>query len=371
MTTITDLVHDAGGLLHKRDLVAQGASDRHLTAAVRGGGVRWPRRGWYSTWPSSDPRFVAVAVGGRVAGAAALALRGAWLWRAPSLVVSVPRTASRIRRRDGVRVVWDGPEVSSRGAAAVVHVHDALARAVVEAGSFEDAVALADWSRRAGIVDMVDAEPVLGARRRDAAGLAAWSDGGAQSLIESVAGTRLRLRGRRIARQVVVGPLGEAVDMTVDGVAGLETDGREHHEGRFERDRWKDGLIARAGYLPFRASYRAVRDRWAETEAAVDAMLRTAGGPAPGRRLEPGLPRPLAARGSRSWRLGRVRRAARDRSSRRRPDRGSSDHGARTAAARTAAARTAAARTAAAGTAADVAAGTSPGNAPVPRRLGP
>ena len=306
MTTIRELVHDAGGLLHKRDLVAHGASDRHLTAAVRHGGVLRPRRGWYSTWSPTDPRFVAVGVGGRLAGASALALQGAWAWRPPSqVVVSVPRTASRLRRRPGTRVVWDGPAVSARGATAVVHVHDALARAVVEADSFEDAVALADWARRAAVVDRVDVEPVLGAHRRDAAGLAAWSDDGAQSILESVAGTRLRLRGRRVARQVVVGPLGEAVDLTVDGLVGLETDGREHHEGRFERDRRKDGLTARAGYLPLRASFLAVRHRWAETEAAVDAMISTAGGPAPSRRPAPGLPRLLAARGRRSWRLSR------------------------------------------------------------------
>ena len=305
MTTIGGLVEAAGGLLHKRDLVAHGATDRHLTSAVRRGEVRRPRRGWYSTWSLGDPRFVATAVGGRVAGAAALALQGAWSWSEPALVVSVPRTASRLRRRRGVRVVWDAPGVVARGSSAVVDPRDALSRAVVEAARFEDAVVLADWARHAGVVDRLDAELVLGAHRRDAAGLAAWSDGGAQSILESVAGTRLRLRGRRVERQVVVGELGEAVDMVVDGLAALETDGRRFHEASFERDRRKDALSARAGYLPLRASFSAVRDRWTETEASIDALIRTAGGPPPRRRPAHELPRPLSPRGARAWRLAR------------------------------------------------------------------
>ncbi|ROS62156.1 putative DsbA family dithiol-disulfide isomerase [Frigoribacterium sp. PhB160] len=310
MTSIDDLVAAAGGLLHKRALVAHGATDRHLTAAVRGGGVSRPRRGWYSTWPPTDPRHVAVAVGGRLTGASALAQRGAWSWREPGLVVSVPRTASRLRRRRGVRVVWDGPEVSERGGVWSVDVRDALARAVVEAASFEDAVVLADWARASGVVhDDDDARAVLGRHRRDAATLAEWADGGCDSIIESAAGTRLRLAGRRIRRQVVVGPRGERVDMVVDGVVGLETDGRQFHADRFERDRRKDALVAIHGLAPFRASYLAVRDRWEETESAVDALVRTRRrGVRTARGTDPTPRRPRGRRGARSWHFGPRRR---------------------------------------------------------------
>jgi hypothetical protein len=306
MTTIGELVLAAGGLLHKRDLVGHGATDRHLTAAVRAREVRRPRRGWYSTWPPTDPRFVAVAVGGRLTGAPALGLLGAWAWdrRPPGVVVSVPRSASRLRRRRGVRVVWDGPDVVDRGGTATVDARDALARAVVEAPAFEDAVVLADWARSVKLISADDDRAVLGRHRPDAAGLAEWSDEGAQSILESAAGTRLRLAGRVIERQVVVGPRGEAVDHVVDGTASLETDGREHHADHFERDRRKDLLTIAAGFVPGRVSYQQVRESWPAVQEAVDQLVRLAGGPPPRTRPEARLPRVLGPRGRRRWRLG-------------------------------------------------------------------
>ena len=306
MTTIGELVAAAGGLLHKRDLVGHGATDRHLTVAVRAQEVRRPRRGWYSTWRPADPRFVAVAVGGRLTGASALGLLGAWSWdrRPPDVVVSVPRTASRLRRRRGVRVVWDGADVVDRGGLATVDARDALARAVVEAPVFEDAVILADWARSVGLITEEDDRAVLGRHRQDASGLADWSDVGAQSILESAAGTRLRLAGRVVERQVVVGPRGEAVDHVVDGTASLETDGREHHADHFERDRRKDLLTIAAGFVPCRASYRQVRENWGAVQEAVDQLVRLAGGPPPSARHEARLPRLLGPRGRRRWRLG-------------------------------------------------------------------
>jgi hypothetical protein len=307
MTTIAELVSSAGGLLHKRDLVAHGATDRHLTAAVRSRSVNRPRRGWYSTWAPHDPRHVAVAVGGRLTGASSLHLLGAWSWRRPPVTVSVPATASRLRRRPGVRVVWDPLDMSGRGSAWAVDPRDALARAVVEAPSLEDAVILVDWAREAGIVTGDDdAAEVLSRKRADAAGLVAWSDGGAESILESAAGTRLRRAGHHVVRQVAIPGTSKVIDMVVDGIIGFETDGRAHHESRFDEDRVKDADIAREGRLPFRASAKMVRDRWQSTAAAIDALIHTAGGARPVARAgTASLPRVLGPRGRRRWRLAK------------------------------------------------------------------
>lgn len=305
MTSIAELVSSAGGLLHKRDLVAHGATDRHLTVAVRSRSVRRPRRGWYSTWPPHDPRFIAVAVGGRLTGASALHLSGAWSWRPPPVTVSVPATASRLRRRRGVRVVWDPVELSDRGSTWAVDPRDALARAVVEARSLEDAVILVDWARDAGVLlDDDDASEVLSRRRADAAGLVAWSDGGAESILESAAGTRLRLAGHHVSRQVPIIGTRKVIDMVVDGIVGLETDGRAHHEKRFDSDRLKDADIAREGKVPFRAGAVMVRDGWGSTVEAIEALIRTAGGPRPNTGGgDAARPRVLGPRGLRHWRL--------------------------------------------------------------------
>lgn len=201
--------------------------------------------------------------------------------------------------------MWDPVELEGRGTTWSVDPRDALARAVVEAGSLEDAVILVDWARAAGIVtDDSDAAEVLARKRADAAGLVAWSDGGAESILESAAGTRLRRAGHHVVRQVPVGDTGKILDMLVDGVVGLETDGRAHHENRFDQDRLKDADIALVGHVPFRAGTIMVRDLWARTSAAVEALVTTAGGPRPASRVGNScLPRVLGPRGRRTWRL--------------------------------------------------------------------
>ncbi|WP_156357459.1 hypothetical protein [Frigoribacterium sp. Leaf263] len=247
---------------------------------------------------------MAVSIGGRLTGAAALGQLGAWSWTRPTVTVSVPETASRLRRRRGVRVVWDRVELSERGTTWSVDPRDALALAVVEARTLEDAVILVDWARQSGLLhDDDDAVEVLSRRRADAAGLVAWSDGGAESILESAAGTRLRRAGHVVQRQVPVGRTRKIIDMVVDGIVGFETDGREHHQMRFDEDRLKDAAIARSGHVPFRAGTRMVRDTWGPTAAAIDALIGLAGGP---RRVSAGnscLPRVLGPRGRRHWRL--------------------------------------------------------------------
>jgi very-short-patch-repair endonuclease len=205
--------------------------------------------------------------------------------------------------------VWDSLDLSDRGSTWAVDPRDALARAVIDADSFEDAVLLVDWAREAGIVsDDDDAAEVLSRLRADAAGLAAWSEGGAESILESVAGTRFRRAGHHVVRQVPIKGTNKVIDMVVDGIIGLETDGRAHHADRFEKDRAKDSDIARSGRIPFRASARMVRDRWRSTADAVDALIHMAGGARPVAEVgNSSLPRVLGPRGRRRWRLAMPR----------------------------------------------------------------
>jgi len=306
MTSIEGLVAAAGGLLHKHDLVAHGATDRHLTAAVRSGRVRRPRRGWYSTWPPDDPRSVAVAVGGRLTGASALHVLGAWMWRRPPVVVALPRGASRLRRRRGVRVVWDAEQASTRGTTWSVDPRDALAR-MVDESSFEDAVAIATWTVREGLVPLEDLRDVLGARRADAAGLADWVDPRCESFLEVVALVRLRRRGHRVELQCPL-PNGQRIDLVVDGLVALELDGRATHASTFVQDRTKDLRILDSSRIPVRVPYALVADgaAWDSVCRTFDRVLADHGVPRSGTSAAVGNSsswRVLGARGRRPWRL--------------------------------------------------------------------
>jgi very-short-patch-repair endonuclease len=272
MATIGQWVAEAGGVLHKQDLVALGARDRDLTRAVREGEVRRPRRGWYSTFDPRDPRFVAVSVGGRLTGRSALALLGAWIWSTPtSVVVSVPRNASRLRRRRGATVVFDRGEVADRGSLAMVDPRDALVRAVLES-SFEEAVALWDWALTSGAYRAAELDEVFELLPHDARGLVTWSDEKSQSILESIARVRLLRLGHDVTSQEPVGR-NQSIDLVIDGRIALELDGREFHGESFERDRLKDLTIAIDRWWVFRVSYDMVRRHWRRVVTAIHTAL--------------------------------------------------------------------------------------------------
>jgi very-short-patch-repair endonuclease len=301
MGTIAEWIDEAGGVLRTRDLRRRGARDRDMTRAVRAGEVRRPRRGWYSTFSPKDPRFVAVQVGGRLTGAAALKQMGAWMWqRNPPVTVSVSRDASRLRRHRRARVVYDRDNIVARGNYWSVDPRDALARAIVEA-SFEEAAALWDWAQTIGQFDEADLLEVYGLLPRDARGIVSWSDARSQSFVESVTRVRLVLEGHRVDSQVPVGAR-QSIDLVVDDVVAIEVDGREFHESTFEEDRRKDLAILLEGRSPTRLSYRMIDRHWPRVLAAIQQAVanhrRGADCSGPWRRTE----RRLRARGKRRWR---------------------------------------------------------------------
>jgi very-short-patch-repair endonuclease len=304
MQSVSQLVTAAGGVLHRRQLLALGARDRHLTTAIRRGSVARPRRGWYSTWSPDDPRFIAIRVGGRLTGLSALAHLNPWraghrMQHVP-ITVSVPRNAARLRHQPGVRVVYDPPEVQRRGTTWSVDIRDALARALLET-DFEGSVALIDWVLHHGVLPWRHLRQVVRGLPANARGVLDWADPRCDSYPESIARTRLRRAGHVVRSQLRL-PTAERVDLVVDGAVALEIDGRTHHEGTFERDRRKDLTIAAVGLTPLRVSATMVSTMWAAVQSAVERCQRerTSRGRAV-RAPRPRLPSVRSGRGRRRW----------------------------------------------------------------------
>ena len=305
---VVEVIEAAGGFATRRQLRRAGATDRDLTRAVRSGDLHRPRLGWYTNLPRGDARVVAVSVGGRLTGGSALFELGAWMWERPPLVtVSVPPHASRLRHRRSSRVVYDDGDVRSRGGVAMVDVRDALVRAVLEE-SFEIAVALLDWALHGGRITSRDLRDIAARLPADARGVVDWVDASSESILESVVRVRLRQAGFHVTSQVPNG-FGERTDLVVEGVLGIETDGRRWHAQRFDRDAVKDLRGYVAGRIPMHLSYAAVRYDWRQVLDAVEAAvaLHRRGG----RRRRPprdgSRPVPPSARGAgrRAWRLPR------------------------------------------------------------------
>jgi very-short-patch-repair endonuclease len=310
MTLISDLVNTHGhGLLHKRQLVRLGARDRHLTAAVRSGDVRRARRGWYTTFDPSDPRFIAVRVGGRLTGAAALDILGAWNSGTPRISVSVPQNAARLRRKPGVRVVWDDEQVCRRGSSWAVDPLDALGEALLEV-PFEEAVALLDWALHEKLLSLDDLPGAVAHLPSDARGIVDWVDPDCESIGESIVRTRLRAAGYAVSSQEPVNG-SQRIDLVVNDVVGIEVDGRTFHESSFESDRRKDLAVVREGRTPLRVSYRMVREMWGQFLVAVETAVRMHRRGAVVCVGKSGPCVPVACGGGRAWRIPRRSRSAR------------------------------------------------------------
>jgi hypothetical protein len=316
-STLTDIVGDAGGFATRQQLRRAGATDRDLTRAVRSGDLHRPRLGWYSTLPLDDDRVTAVRVGGRLTGASALFHLGGWMWDRPDTVcVSVPPHAARLRRCRRSRVVAD-----------------ALVRAVLEE-DFEIAVALCDWALHQERLSDAEFSGVLTRLPADARGIADWVDADSESILESVVRTRLRRAGFHVTSQVPVG-FGRHTDLVVNGVLGVETDGRKWHADRFDADVSKDMATFIRRRIPVHLSYELIKEHWDTVLAAIEAAVLmhrdgTAAGPVPPNRtrvrdeLATGrTPGPGRGRGEATGRRstqGRSRPGRRWRLPRRRPD---------------------------------------------------
>lgn len=280
MVDIREMVDDLGGFAQKQQLVARGAQDFDLTRAVKAGEVSRARQGWYTTVEESDPRVRAVRVGGRLTGISAIAQWGGWVLGKHALHVSVPRNAARLRSpwnrrrplgtRHGLRLHWDPPTVEATGTHCHVSVSDALRRVILDE-KLEAAVAAVDWALHTGRLDRFDFERLILTLPVTKRWIRSWVDERTESLPESLARTRLRLHGHRVAIQVPVGH--KRIDLVVDDRVGLEINGREFHAHTFEADHLKALEITIAGFHAMSVSAAMVFGQWELFLRALESAL--------------------------------------------------------------------------------------------------
>ncbi|CAO1652054.1 hypothetical protein NYA9BBAC_01684 [Salinibacterium sp. NYA9b] len=219
-------------------------------------------------------------MGGRLTGISAIADWGGWVVREHPLQVSVPQNASRLRsqwnrrrplgRRNGVQLHWDPRSVHERGTTWHVSILEALRRVVVDE-SLETAVAAVDWALHTGRIDEFDCEQLILMLPRYKRGIRSWVDGRSESLPESLARVRLQLRGHRVEIQVPLGP--KRIDLVVNGVVGLEINGKQFHAHTFEEDHLKAIEITIAGFHAMSVSARMVFTQWELFLTALETVL--------------------------------------------------------------------------------------------------
>lgn len=262
-------------------LRAAGVGERRLARALASRELVRLKRGWYSSRNPASPEARAIAAGGRLTGASAIEALGGWVWRRPALLqVSVPANASRlVLDPAGIQLHWEAPSARPESPA-VVGLTDALTRLALDA-DLESAVAGFDWAMRSGRADRMDIERALLSLPASSRVISRWIDQRSESVLESVARTRLLSRGWRVRSQVPVGDQGR-IDLVVEEVIALELDGREFHESEFERDRRKDVAITLEGRHAIRISGSMLISDWPRIERSIELAMRARAAPGAG-----------------------------------------------------------------------------------------
>ncbi|WP_309124487.1 type IV toxin-antitoxin system AbiEi family antitoxin domain-containing protein [Arthrobacter sp.] len=240
-----------GGVARRRELEKAGFSGHEILKAVQDGRLSRPIRGVYVT-PDADPALLAAAcVKAELACVNAAERLGLWILTKPRFIhvcvdhgrplegnFRVHRSAKQLTPLDiCLQCMRCLPELE--------------ALCVVESAVVKRLVTLQQLRSRTG-----------GARDRKLRRIVGMIDPHSQSILETAARYRLKAGGFSVQTQVYVKGVGR-LDLFVEGILGIEADGREHHTNakEFEEDRRRGNVLMLNGTPVLRATYQLIVDR--------------------------------------------------------------------------------------------------------------
>ena len=240
-----------------------------LDVLVRAGRLTRVRRGWYR-FPDADPTVVvAVAAGGVLTCASALAFAGVWVpgtaephvrpARPDIPLESSVHRCSLIGRRPAPRLAVDPVRIALRAAAGCL------------AG--EPLIAAMDSAVDAGFVRRADLAGIFANTPGRASRLASqsrWAQSGTETFIR----VRLARLHLTVTTQVVIPGVGR-VDLLVGERLVIEADSHAHHADpeSYRRDRSRDLRLAQLGFRVLRLTWEQVMFEWDEVESTVLSLV--------------------------------------------------------------------------------------------------
>lgn len=254
-----------GGVVSRRELLANGATPAAIDAAVRAGRLTRIRRGWYAGEAADSQVVRAVAAGGALGCASALRFHGVWIREVRGIHVAFGRSSHGDPA--GVIAHW----VRTRSEDGVVGVLDAF-RQFAHCGAPADVVIAADSALNRGLLTEAEVAAVLNRTSRGRR-LLSRVDPRAESGIETLVRLKLRAHHVKLAPQVEIAGVGR-VDFVVGESLVVEVDGREWHHQRFEQDRARDAALVTLGYTVVRFSYRRVMEDLRAVERQLLQLVR-------------------------------------------------------------------------------------------------
>jgi len=273
---------DGKVVLSRWELLSLGATGASLTAAVRGGHLVRARRDHYLL-PSTNHHIVeAVRIGGRLTCVSALAFAGIYSFDSSRTHVQMERTMSRSRsprdrfipltpyNRAGVQLHWTA---STRSSEFSVSISEALSQSL-RCQRPVHALASIDNALFLGRVTEGDLTEIFSGAPARVQYLRALIDGRAESGQETVLRRIILDAGLACEPQVWIDGVGR-VDFVVEGCLVVEADSRLAHEGweNHVRDRSRDLLLAKAGYMSLRPAYQHTMENPDLVRSAIFNLL--------------------------------------------------------------------------------------------------
>jgi very-short-patch-repair endonuclease len=263
----------SGGVARRSTMRRAGVTDWSLSAARRRGLLESPRRGVYAM-PGADPVDVAGVT-----------------WDChPTCVTAALRLGLPVMRRPAQLHMGFAPGRNATGRhawpadAIKVHMSERLRwRSDAAADVIDAAARCVTGLEQLAMVDsalnqrLMTEDELAGFRYTSRARLrwlAHQCDSRSQSPLETFARVTLRQGGLDVRPQVAIPGVGR-VDLLVNGLVVVETDGRATHalEAAFDVDRRRDRAAALAGYVVLRFGYRDVVENMAVLVAEVQAAV--------------------------------------------------------------------------------------------------
>ncbi|MHA6525429.1 endonuclease domain-containing protein [Tessaracoccus sp. G1721] len=260
----------AGGVVTRKELLAEGMSRRRIEAAELDGSLVRIDRSRYARADANAEVVAAARADATLTCVSALAAHG--LWTMPTSGLHLRRGEYGMRRRElpaGARLCFSpsGPTLKP-----LDEIPAALA-AAIRHHSHEEAVMAMDCVLHRKLLTRAELTTLLDGHSPHARDLLARADSRTESPLESITRQRLRTSGFRPRIQVPVPGLGR-VDMMIGRRLIVETDGREFHSGNegFEEDRRRDRVAATLGLIPIRLTWVQVLTQWEDVLGDIRAI---------------------------------------------------------------------------------------------------
>ncbi len=265
-----------GYLAQRSQLQALGYSQRSVEEAVKAQALRPILRQWLASEGAEPEACRAVALGGTLGSASALASHGVWLTRRSGLwVATVPQSSRHAEMRLGEKRLWVKPRfIVADEKRWRMSVPDSLLQFALTSSS-TDVIASMDSALRLSLISPDQLNAIFALLPRRLRRLHARVNGKADSGLETIIRLAAEAEGWSVEIQVRIDGVGR-VDILIDGWLVIECDGRTFHDtaDAMAEDRRRDAELILSGYRFQRFAYNQIMQDLPQCVEVMRTILR-------------------------------------------------------------------------------------------------